>query len=170
MKQDLWFPYLRNTGFRDGNTFFVGGAIYNNLDYTFQTGYEDGSGGTGFSGEWYSGCVNPIMKNQMGMLLRFMNTLDFINMRPDRTILAGTFGDEQVFPLANEGIQYAFYFIEGSRPKAVIHFPAGNYRLVWMNPADLIVVRSEVVIVEDKPQLVIGPEYKDDIVLKVDRI
>ncbi|MEM9527516.1 MAG: hypothetical protein AAGA31_12950, partial [Bacteroidota bacterium] len=64
--------------------FMCGGALYNNLDFTFQTGFEDGTGSTYFTcgANAYYGCTNQNTKHELASLLRFWHDLDFINMQP----------------------------------------------------------------------------------------
>lgn len=146
---------------------FSGGALYNNLDFTFQVGHEDGSGGTNFTCEWYNGCTDPEMKYQLAALLRFMNSIQFINMKPDYRAVALNYGDENIYPLVWEGHQYAVYFEGGSRAKIKLHVPPGTWQVKWLQPSDLKELEVETVKLQQGSLDLIGPKYEDDILLYV---
>jgi hypothetical protein len=148
---------------------FNGGALYNNLDFTFQVGFEDGTGKSGFSCEWYNGCDDPAVKYQLASLLKFLNSIDFIHMKPDRKVLVVNYGDEDVHPLVNPGKEYAIYFEGGKRAKLMLSIPEGKYDLKWINPSDLRVI-SKKEIISDSGQLnILGPEYKEDVLLYISK-
>ena len=82
---------LDETGF-DGTADFVyriqawdfvlaGGAHYNNLDYSFAVGHEDGS--FAYPGTQPGG-GSRALRRQLGTLLRYLGELDFVNMAPAR--------------------------------------------------------------------------------------
>jgi PA14 domain-containing protein len=76
------FPYRR-----EGWEFIVaGGALYNNLDYSFTTDNEDG---TFRYPSKQPGGGNPGFRKQMRILKDFMYTFDFIHMRPDASVVQG---------------------------------------------------------------------------------
>ena len=59
----------------------AGGAIYNNLDYSFTPGHPDGS-----LREYTSpGGGSPQLRRQLGYLKTFMESLDFVHMKPAAT-------------------------------------------------------------------------------------
>ncbi len=146
---------------------FSGGALYNNLDYTFQVGHEDGSGGTNFTCEWYNGCIDQSMKFQLAALLNFMNTINFIKMKPDYHAVALNYGDENIYPLVWEGCEYAVYFEGGSRAKIKLHVPAGRWQVRWLNPSDLKELSTEIIELEQGSLDLLGPRYQEDVLLSV---
>jgi hypothetical protein len=64
----------------------AGGALYNNLDYSFAAGYEDG---TFEYPPQQPGGGNPGFRKQMKLLKDFIHSFDFIRMRPDNAIIRG---------------------------------------------------------------------------------
>jgi len=148
----------------------TGGALYNNLDFTFQMGNEDGSGSTEFVCQWYSGCTHPYMKDQMSVLLSFMNSIDFVRMHPSRQVLALYEGSENIRCLAWEGHQYALYFWGGSKPVFRLTAPAGKYKAEWIDPATGDLVRTDMIDHDGKDAIHFrGPEYVEDMALRVMR-
>src|SRR3982751_1641134 len=63
---------------------FAGGAHYDNLDYSFTAGREDGT--YGYPGTQPGGGSTTLRK-QLGNLLRFFSGIDFVHMRPDATVI-----------------------------------------------------------------------------------
>ena len=144
---------------------FNGGALYNNLDFTFQVGFEDGTGKSGFSCDWYNGCDDPSVKYELANLLKFVSTLDITKMKPDKKALIVNYGDENVHPLVYKGKEYAIYFEGGNRAKLMLHIPNGKYNLKWINPSDLKIIEEKKLKVDRNATNLLGPEYKEDILL-----
>ena len=148
---------------------FSGGALYNNLDFTFQAGYEDGSGKTDFTCEWYSGCTDPEIKVQLANLLKFVKRLNIIKMKPDFQSIALNYGDENIYPLIWKGHQYAVYFEGGNRAKIKLTITNGLWTVDWLNPADLNVISEEKYRVKNNFLELSGPKYSEDILLFVEK-
>ena len=146
---------------------FNGGALYNNLDFTFQVGFEDGTGKSGFSCDWYNGCDDPNVKYELANLLKFVSTLDITKMKPDKKALIVNYGDENVHPLVNKGKEYAIYFEGGSRAKLMLSIPNGHYDMRWINPPDLKIIEEKVLSVDRNATNILGPKYKKDILLYI---
>lgn len=85
----------------------AGGALFNNLDYSFATGYEDGSfivapGQPGGGGQ--------ALRSQLQVLKNVMDSLDFIQMKPSNELIKNKLsGLTTARVLANEGNQYLMY-------------------------------------------------------------
>jgi hypothetical protein len=116
------------TGFRGTNDapyrmeawdfLLAGGGLYNNLDYSFTAGHEDG---TFLYPATQPGGGSPGFRKQMRILRDFMQRFDFIHMKPDRSVIKGGLpGNLTVQALVQPGRDYAFYF----RPVIVTQFSA----------------------------------------------
>lgn len=146
---------------------FSGGALYNNLDFTYQVGAEDGSGSTEFICEGYSGCTDPKVKYQLANLLKFINSINFIKMKPNFDAVALNYGDENIYPLVWEGIEYAVYFEGGKKAKIKINVSEGTWDVKWINPSDLKIIIEERKELNSTLLELIGPEYSKDLLLFV---
>lgn len=146
---------------------FSGGALYNNLDYTYQVGAEDGTGMAKFSCPDYVGCGNPEIKVQLRHLLSFMNSIPFIKMQPDREVIAVGDFEEDVWPLVWSGREYAFYVERGHRCRLLLNIPPGNYRIRWLDPATGEIVSQEETDNREKQMKVVSPLYLRDILLHI---
>ncbi len=65
----------------------AGGGLFNNLDYSFAAGYEDG---TFAYPATQPGGGNAGFRRQMKVLSGFIHGFDFVRMRPDNTVIRGT--------------------------------------------------------------------------------
>ena len=107
----------------------AGGAIYNNLDYSFTVDTPDGSavptaptpGGGGVT-----------FRKQMSVLKRFIESFDFIKMKPDPDFVEGD-GD---YTLSEPGKQYAVFLRESKGKVLRLNLPKGEYAGSWLNPVD----------------------------------
>lgn len=132
---------LNETGFKGtGDDYYrkqawefllAGGGLYNNLDYSFAVGHEDGTlevtdptpGGGG-----------PAFRKQTARLKAFLESFDFVRLKPAGGIVRGA--AEGVTPqvLAEPGKQYAVYLREGKNAEITIELPAGRYEAAWVDP------------------------------------
>jgi len=82
----------------------AGGAVFNNLDYSFYVGKENGTGMNKAPG---GGSVN--LRRQLNFLKTFIMGFDFVNMKPIPDVVYHSPGMES-YCLANDGKEYALYF------------------------------------------------------------
>lgn len=108
----------------------AGGALYNNLDYSFSPGHDDGTD-TEPNGQ---GGGSPTLRRQLGILRNFLTQLDLVRMKPDCRALGSTPGVSAI-GLSEPGRQYAFFF-QGRGPivSALHNLPEGRYRVQWVDP------------------------------------
>jgi hypothetical protein len=147
---------------REGWSFILnGGALYNNLDYSFAAGNEDGS----FQyPPTQPGGGSAALRNQLRSLKDFMEGFDFLKMKPDSTI--STIEDKRAYVLAEEGKQYAIY-VFGKGPHAFqVSIPAGSYTVEYMNPLTGIFEDKQEVVSDGKLDLN-SPEFPEDVAVKI---
>ncbi|MBI2927618.1 MAG: hypothetical protein HYY24_18125 [Verrucomicrobia bacterium] len=102
---------------REGWDFLLaGGGLYNNLDYSFVAGHEDG---TFVYPASQPGGGGPSFRSQMRILRDFICGFDFIRMKPDNAVIkAGVPPTHTALALVERGRQYAIYL----RPGTVTQF------------------------------------------------
>src|SRR5881628_3434821 len=94
----------------------AGGGLYNNLDYSFVAGLEDG---TFVYPASQPGGGNPVFRRQMRVLRDFIYGFDFIHMKPDNSVIQGGVPDGlSARALVEPGKSYAIYL----RPSLVTQF------------------------------------------------
>lgn len=165
---------LDETGFMPHNDFLYrrqawmfilsGGACYNNLDYSFIVGKEDGTaaiddktpgwGGTGY-------------RKQLKILKDLMEGMDFIHMNPAPEMIPEEFSGK-IRILASKGRQYAVY-ICGENPELLsLDLPSGTYTINWISPVTGLLKESDVTANPDSTLMVV-PEFEEDIALVIKR-
>ena len=133
------------TGFRGtGDAFYLrqawnfllsGGGIFNNLDYSFSVGHEDGldpepNGPGGGS---------AALRKQLGVLLRFLTSLDLANLRVDSMVVKHV-GGAYAYALSVPGRLYAVY-VDGSGVVPLeLELPVGTYEGEWVSPQTGVVL------------------------------
>jgi hypothetical protein len=109
----------------------AGGALYNNLDYSFTVGHEDG---TFVQPDKTPGGGNPGFRRQMKVLADFVRGFDFVRLQPDATVVrSGVPAKGRVQALVEVGRQYAVY-LKGQPLTAIgLELPPGEYRVEWVD-------------------------------------
>jgi hypothetical protein len=179
------------TGFRGTNDLpyrveawafiLAGGALYNNLDYSFVAGHEDG---TFVYPSSQPGGGNPKFRQQLRTLRDFIQAFDFIHMKPENNVVkSGLPEGHRVYSLAKEGQAYALYFapeLKAKTPspsdfpqertlKLKLTLPKGEYIVRWTDPVTgKKTSESELVVWESIPE-VTSPAHREDMALSIRR-
>jgi hypothetical protein len=146
------------TGFRGTNNapylaeawefILAGGGLFNNLDYSFTAGHEDG---TFVYPASQPGGGNPLFRKQLRVLRDFINSFEFVNLRPDSTcIKARAPADLTAYALTTPGKAYAIYLrrskalTEEPQPASLtLELPPGHYQAEWIDPESGMIQRKE---------------------------
>ena len=159
----------------------AGGALFNNLDYSFAVGHEDGSyaypprtpGGGG-----------PSFWSQLEVLVNFMNSLDFVKMRPAAEFITAVSNGASLKGLANPGVEYAFYLHHSAAPgwtnktklqtgnfadRFTLLIPEGSYELEWIEPRTGEELRKESREHGEGLLELTSPKYTQDVALHIRR-
>ena len=109
----------------------AGGGLFNNLDYSFTAGHEDG---TFQYPAGQPGGGNPGFRKQIKLLKDFIHGFEFVKMKPARdTIRERLPKDVRCQVLAEQGRQYAAYFKGALRFNFALDLPAGTYQIQWLD-------------------------------------
>ena len=106
----------------------AGGAVFNNLDYSFYVGKEDGTGTNKAPG---GGSAN--LRKQLTYLRSFIESFDFVQMQPDFNVVAHSPG-VQVQSISQPGVQYAMVFTGISSNSVKLNLPKGKYNFEFVSP------------------------------------
>jgi hypothetical protein len=159
----------------------AGGAHFNNLDYSFIAGHEDGTYPVPAANPGFG---SPAMRKQLSHLVAFMNGLEFTRMAPaEKLIAAGVVEGASARALEEPGRQYAIYvhhgrIMDGFNPGYVVdrrrqftqlelRLPPGEYRAEWVNPRNGKTEREESFAHAEGTKVLASPAYQEDIALKI---
>ena len=159
----------------------AGGGLYDNLDYSFAAGYEDG---TFQYPATQPGGGSPALRRQLKILADFINGFDFVRMAPDNTVIKeGTPPGGSARALVDPGRAIAIYLRRKSAtPKNTAVVPVepaasatlrvelapGEWRAEWIDTTTGSIVRALDINgggVRDIPP----PDYTTDIALRLRR-
>ena len=145
----------------------AGGGLYNNLDYSFTAGHEDG---TFVYPAKQPGGGNPSFRKQMKVLRDFVHGFDFIHMRPDHSVVKGGLPEKaKAYALVEPGKQYAIYVFGGSQATLEIALPSGNYKAEWLDPVAGVTTKAETLLHQGGNASLVSPPYSTDVALRVTR-
>lgn len=146
----------------------AGGGLYNNLDYSFAVGHEDGS----FTPPAKSpGGGGRALRRQMKVLKDFLHGFDFVRMRPDEAVVKGGLPAKgRARALSEPGEQYALYLFGGPAARLELALPKGRYRAEWLDPSSGKVLRASDVTAAGPVTELPSPGYAADIALRVLRV
>jgi len=149
---------------REGWDFIIaGGAVFDNLDYSFTVGHEDGTAkidapGTG----------GPVLHKQLRILADFINGFDFVKMAPDNSVIKSGVPDKATArALAEKGRAYAIYINGGSTADLVLDLPRGKYKAEWTNTKTGGIDKKQTFEHRGGNRKMKSPPYKEDIALRI---
>ncbi len=161
----------------------AGGALYNNLDYSFVAGHEDGS----FTDKRAAG-GGPTLRHQLRILREFIETFDFVRMKPAPELIKGANpAGTSVRVLADGGRAYALYlhnghtmphpvvrgeslFVIDSLPRVTrvaLDLPPASYVAEWIDTKTGHVVTKESFDHGGGETVLRSPKYSEDIALRL---
>jgi len=106
----------------------AGGAVFNNLDYSFFVGKEDGTGTNTAPG---GGSTN--LRKQLTYLRSFIESFDFVQMKPDFNVVVHSPG-VQVQAISQPGAQYAMVFTGVASKWVKLNLLKGKYNFEFISP------------------------------------
>jgi hypothetical protein len=146
----------------------AGGALYNNLDYSFTTEKEDG---TYQYPATQPGGGSVILREQLSYLKHFINGFDFVNMHPDVSFITEKFSkNAQIQALAEPGKQYGVYIYGDKKADLELNLPAGTYQVEWTNTTTGLKEKTKELKHNGGAAKLTIPKYSRDIALSIKRI
>jgi hypothetical protein len=179
------------TGFRGTNDLpyrveawafiLAGGALYNNLDYSFVAGHEDG--GFVYPASQPGG-GNPQFRKRLRTLRDFIYSFDFIKMTPEKDLIrTGLPEGTRVYVLAKAGDAYAVYFapkLKDKNPSPAdfaedrtyhlkLTLPKGEYLVQWLDPVSGRKFPEMALMVHEAVPEITSPPHREDMALSIRR-
>jgi len=171
----------------------AGGAVYNNLDYSFTVVHPDG---TNVPDGKTPGGGSPALRRQLKVLKDFIHDYDFIAMSPQESVInSGVPEGATARVLADAGRDYAIYIHHGKpgfshnsatsspkpRPLYAVSsekqqttlfcvLPPGSYEARWIDTKTGRLEKTEKLKSSGKPHALAWPSYREDVVLRIRRM
>ncbi len=161
----------------------AGGGLYNNLDYSFAAGYEDGTFEYPAS---QPGGGSKALRRQLKILTEFIGGFDFLRMAPDNAVITeGAPPGGSARALVERGRAMAIYLRKkraagsakeeppppdpGPPGPLRVDLPEGQWRAEWVDPMTGAVVGTAD-ITGGGVRAVLPPDYALDIALRLRRV
>jgi len=169
------FRGIENVKYRSEAWDFIlaGGGLFNNLDYSFTAGNEDGSF---IVKEGQPGGGGKELRNQFKILAEFIRGIDFINMKPANSDIIRLREPERnsIRALSKTNELFAVYVHRKDtlNDKSVIeiNLPAGSYSLTWTNTKSA--EKTDDMIKDHKGGWtgITSPYYSEDIAMLMTKV
>lgn len=152
---------------REGWDFVMaGGGIYDNLDYSFTAGHEDG---TFAFPATQPGGGGPSLRSQLKILKDFIESFDFIRLHPGNSVVHALNRDATIYALVQQGEQYAVYIDGGVQSTVMLDLPAAQYRVEWLDPRVGKIDNARDIRHGGGSLVLASPRYDEDIALRLVR-
>ncbi|NND31451.1 MAG: hypothetical protein HKN76_02590, partial [Saprospiraceae bacterium] len=122
-----------------------GGSIFNNLDYSFYVGSEDGTGDNEAPG---GGSTR--LRMQLKFLHDFINRFDFVELIPSTHLVKHSPGME-AYGMAQRDQSYAFYLQGNSQGYFTAHVDSGSYEVKVFSPDTGMQIDDFSLVATDTP-------------------
>jgi hypothetical protein len=161
----------------------AGGGLYNNLDYSFSVGHEDGSFRYDAAAP---GGGSPALRKELGILSTFFNSLDLVHLHPIEALAKSSEPNAPTLrSIAVPGRDYVVYVYHAhtdpkAKPKYIVDsavhrdklsvdFPPGNYEQYWLNTRTGATEGKKRFHHSGGERTFESPAYSEDVVLRIRR-
>lgn len=144
----------------------AGGAVYDNLDYSFSVSHEDGTGQINAPGGG-----GAVLHKQLRILADFINGFDFVRMTPDNSVIKGGVPDKATArALVQKRRACAIYINGGGQANLAVELPEGKYTAEWVNTKTGQTDKKEQFDHPGGSRTIESPKYEDDVALRILRL
>lgn len=140
----------------------AGGGLYNNLDYSFHVGAEDGAGPAPEA----PGGGSAALRRQLRVLSEFIHSFDLAALSPDFSTVKNSPG-VVTRTLSTPGKEYAIFATGRGPCRLSLGLPAGTYTAEWLNPVTGEIMKREEFTAGDAAHDLQSPGFQDEIALRV---
>jgi len=141
-----------------------GGAVYNNLDWSFALDDPTGTGKVEQPGGRYDA---QQLRRQLSALKDFIQSFNFIRMFPNNSMLQDLAQGATAYVLVEPGAACAIYVLGGGQPTFSVDVRAGKYRAEWLNPRSGAIDKTEDLEHHGGLLKLVSPDYVEDIALRL---
>jgi len=144
------------------NFLLSGGAVFNNLDYSFTTGHEDGAD----TANKAPGGGSATLRRQLKALSDFLHGFDLARLQPD-TVFVEQAPGVVTRVLSAPGKAYAVYAQGRGATTLTVNLPRGRWTAEWSSVDDGKVLKSESVTAGARATKLLSPEFTDAVALRI---
>ena len=148
----------------------AGGAVYNNLDWSFANDDITGMGRNAL-GERHGG---KQVWEQLQVLIKTINGFDFIRSKPvDSSFKQNLPAGINVYGLQINKQDYLLYWVKNlivRFDKWTSTLPKGNYSVKWIDPLDGRLIKQQTIRHMGGQFSLTVPDFSDDMLLRISRI
>jgi hypothetical protein len=159
----------------------AGGALYNNLDYSFTAGHPGGT----LRDYKSPGGGSPELRQQLGVLKHFLESFEFVRMQPDNAVVRDISPELTTSVLARRGQAYAIYLHiplpknpkkladhlrDNIKATLTVDLPAGDYLLEWVDPRTGQSANAARLRHSGDHYKLVSPQFANDIALRIERV
>lgn len=156
----------------------AGGALYNNLDYSFTTSHPAGTRLDYTS----PGGGSPALRSQLKILKDFIESFDFLRLQPAQQVVRSVEPKLSYRALAEHGKAYAIYLhvplpnkpknltellAKQQQAKLTLDLPPGGYSAEWLNPTTGQTEKRETWTHSGGERTVESPLFQADLALRI---
>jgi hypothetical protein len=141
-----------------------GGAVYNNLDWSFALDDPTGTGKVEQPGGRYDA---QQLRKQLSALKDFIQSFNFIRMFPHSSILQDLAPGATAYALVEPGAACAIYVLGGKQSTFSVDVRAGKYRAEWLNPRSGAIDKTGDLEHHGGLLKLASPDYVEDIALRL---
>ena len=151
---------------KEGWAFIMaGGALYNNLDYSFTQEHENG---TFRYPPTQPGGGTPALRKQLQSLQRFISRFEYLRMNPDSTVITNRGELRTAYVLAESGRQYGIYIFGKGPFKLQLDIPPGTYDVEYVNPLTGESEKANAINANGNTEID-TPAYPEDVAIRIRR-
>jgi hypothetical protein len=152
------------------NFMLAGGGLFNNLDYSFTAGNEDGSF---VVQEGEPGGGGKTLRKQLRILSDFMHSIDFINMKPADSIRMSADDDEAtVRALSDDAANLIAVYVQRkdtvtSAMDLQVDLSPGSYSMIWTDTKTGKETDGDIKYHQGGFATLTSPVFSEDIALRI---
>ncbi|MEX1240117.1 MAG: cellulase family glycosylhydrolase [Cyclobacteriaceae bacterium] len=149
---------------KEGWAFILaGGALYNNLDYSFTQEREDG---TFQYPATQPGGGSPALRKQLQTLHQYISGFEYLRMKPDTTLILNQGEFRTSHALSEQGRQYGIYIFGKGPIKLQLSIPEGTYDVEFMDPLTGKSKKSNALNANGTVEIN-TPPFQEDVAIKI---
>ena len=144
------------------NFMMAGGSVFDQLDYSFSPGHEDGMDAEANG----PGGGSAALRRQLRVLSEFLRGFSLVDLRPDARVVKHASG-VVAHAMSNPGREYGVYLDGSGSSEVTLELPAGEYSCEWVNVETGAISGRENFRHKGGVKSLLSPEFRNGIALRI---